>query len=46
MVGSCPSFWACKIVTAVPEALDNLMPGIGNTVVFILRGGQMSISTH
>ena len=32
-------FWACKIVTAVPEALDNLMPGIGNTVVSILRGG-------
>jgi len=38
-------FWACKIVTAVPEALDSLVPGIGSTVVSILRGGS-SVSQY
>lgn len=32
-------YWACKIVTAVPEALDNLIPGVGKISVIILRGG-------
>ena len=26
-------YWACKIVTSVPEALDNLIPGIGKISV-------------
>jgi cytochrome b6 len=33
-------YWACKIVTAVPECLDLLIPGIGSTLVLLLRGGQ------
>jgi len=32
-------YWASKIVTAVPEALDDLIPGIGKTLVLCLRGG-------
>ncbi len=32
-------YWACKIVTSVPEALDNLIPGIGFTSLLILGGG-------
>ena len=32
-------YWACKIVTLVPEALDTLVPGIGLALVLILRGG-------
>ena len=32
-------YWACKIVTSVPEALDNLIPGIGQISVITLRGG-------
>ena len=32
-------YWACKIVTSVPEALDNLIPGIGKISVISLRGG-------
>ena len=32
-------YWACKIVTSVPEALDELIPGIGTIVVISLRGG-------
>ena len=32
-------YLACKIVTAVPEALDDLIPGIGKLVVLTLRGG-------
>ena len=32
-------YWACKIVTSVPEALDNLIPGIGKISVLTLRGG-------
>lgn len=32
-------YWACKIVTSVPEALDNLIPGLGKLFVLALRGG-------
>ena len=31
-------FWASKIVTAVPESLDELLPGLGSTLVLLLRG--------
>ena len=31
-------YWACKIVTSVPEALDNLIPGMGKISVLTLRG--------
>mmetsp|Transcript_86771 Transcript_86771/g.201902 ORF Transcript_86771/g.201902 Transcript_86771/m.201902 type:complete len:220 (+) Transcript_86771:127-786(+) len=33
------AYWACKIVTSVPEALDDLIPGIGKISVISLRGG-------
>jgi cytochrome b6 len=33
-------YWACKIVTAVPECLDLLVPSVGSTLVLLLRGGQ------
>ena len=32
-------YWACKIITALPEALDKIIPGIGKIVVVTLRGG-------
>lgn len=32
-------YWACKIVTLVPEALDTLVPGVGSALVLVLRGG-------
>ena len=32
-------YWACKILTSVPEALDNLIPGIGKISVLTLRAG-------
>jgi len=32
-------YWACKIVTSVPEALDELIPHIGSTLVLFVRGG-------
>ncbi len=32
-------YWACKIVTLVPEALDTLVPGVGLALVLTLRGG-------
>ena len=32
-------YWACKIVTSVPEALDELYPGLGKLFVILLRGG-------
>ena len=32
-------YWACKIVTMVPEALDSILPGIGSALVLVLRGG-------
>ena len=31
-------YWACKIVTSVPEALDQLLPRVGTTLVIVLRG--------
>jgi cytochrome b6 len=33
------AYWACKIVTSVPEALDDFIPGIGKLSVLLLRGG-------
>ena len=33
-------YWACKIVTSVPEALDNLMPGMGYILILTLRGNK------
>lgn len=32
-------YWACKIITCLPEALDKIIPGIGKIVVVRLRGG-------
>ena len=32
-------YWACKILTSVPEALDKIMAGIGEISVLTLRGG-------
>jgi cytochrome b6 len=32
-------FWAAKIVTAVPEAIDDIVDGLGFAVVLLLRGG-------
>ena len=32
-------YWACKIVTSVPEAFDNLIPGIGKIFSLRLRAG-------
>ena len=32
-------YWACKIITSLPEALDKIIPGIGKIVVVRLRGG-------
>jgi len=32
-------YWACKIVTSTPEALDDFIPGIGKILLIILRGG-------
>jgi len=32
-------YWACKIVTAVPEALDDILAGFGKISVILLRGG-------
>jgi cytochrome b6 len=32
-------FWAAKIVTSVPEALDELYAGLGSSLVIIIRGG-------
>jgi cytochrome b6 len=32
-------YWACKIVTSIPEALDDLLPGVGKFLVSALRGG-------
>lgn len=32
-------YWACKIVTSVPAAIDNLIPGVGSFLVIALRGG-------
>ena len=32
-------YWACKILTSVPEALDKIMAGLGKICVLRLRGG-------
>jgi len=32
-------YWAAKIVTSVPEALNDLLDGVGTSVVILLRGG-------
>ena len=32
-------YWACKIITGVPEALDKIIAGIGKICVVTLRGG-------
>ena len=32
-------YWACKIVTGVPEGLDKLLFGVGLLLVLIIRGG-------
>ena len=32
-------FWASKIVTSVPEVLDELIDGLGFSLVILLRGG-------
>jgi cytochrome b6 len=32
-------YWASKIVTAVPESFDELIPGLGSALVLLLRGG-------
>jgi cytochrome b6 len=32
------AYWGCKIVTSVPEALDNLIPAVGKISVLRLRG--------
>ena len=34
------AYWACKIVTSVPETLDSLFPGVGRFLVLALRGGM------
>ena len=34
------AYWGCKIVTSVPEALDNLMPGMGYILILTLRGNK------
>ena len=33
------AFWACKIVTATPEAVDELIPSLGSSLVLLLRSG-------
>jgi len=32
-------YWACKIVTSLAEALDDLVPGVGKISILLLRGG-------
>ena len=38
-------YWASKIVTSVPEALDNLIPAIGKISVRPFRDGFQEIDT-
>ena len=33
------AFWACKIVTATPKAVDELIPSLGTNLVLLLRSG-------
>lgn len=37
-------YWACKIVTSVPEALDELLPTLGSQAVHLLRGSWSSVT--
>ena len=37
------AYWGCKIVTSLPEALDNLIPGIGKISVLTLRGVPLGL---
>ena len=30
------SYWACKIVTATPSALNDALPGVGSTILKLL----------
>ena len=39
-------YWACKIVTSVPEALDNLIPGIGKISVVLIRAVLLHHATE
>ena len=32
-------YWACKIVTATPQSIDDLQPGWGTLFVRVFRGG-------
>ena len=32
-------YWACKIVTATPQSIDDLLPGWGTLFVKVFRGG-------
>jgi len=34
------SYWACKIVTATPSALNDALPGVGSTIFVLLVGGN------
>jgi cytochrome b6 len=39
-------YWACKIVTSVPEAFNDVIAGIGTQLVSVIRGGfSVSSST-
>ena len=33
------AYWACRIVTATPEAFDELSPKFGSSLVLLLRSG-------
>ena len=33
------AYWACKIVTSTPQALDDLIPGLGTVLLCTFRGG-------
>ena len=32
-------YWACKIVTATPQSIEDLLPGWGALFVKVFRGG-------
>jgi len=38
------AYWACKIVTSVPEALDTILPSTGSQVVVLLRGSWSTVT--
>lgn len=31
-------FWACKIVTSLPDAINELLPGLGSAIILLIRG--------